>query len=195
MCVRDASVFLQTFFFFLRWLIFCKVLHVQIAFIYVPHFFWTPIWWTMYSREIINTDCHFWFRKRSVLRPLETNPTHELIVVYIYIRLSGPKKKRDQDNALSNFSSDFKKTCACAGSNLPCRLNADAIRFDPLFSVIWQNVAGMLIARINWIVKDIGILCGKVSSPRVCRAFTRKWQTRQLRKTLRITQKVRKQSN
>lgn len=96
-------------FFFFRWLIFCKVLHVQIAFIYVLHFFWTPIWWTMYSREIINTDCHFWFRKRSVLRPLETDPTHGLIVVYIYIRLSGPKKKRDQDNALSNFSSDLKK--------------------------------------------------------------------------------------
>lgn len=71
----------------------CKVLHVQIAFIYVPHFFCTPIWWTMYSREIINTDCHFWFRKRSVSRPLETDPTHGLIVVYIYIRLSGPKKK------------------------------------------------------------------------------------------------------
>lgn len=63
------------------------------VYIYVPHFFWTPIWWTMYSREIINTDCHFWFRKRSVLRPLETDPTHGLIVVYIYIRLSGPKKK------------------------------------------------------------------------------------------------------
>lgn len=63
------------------------------VYIYVPHFFWTPIWWTMYSREIINTDCHFWFRKRSVLRPLETDPTHGLIVVYIYIRLSGPKKE------------------------------------------------------------------------------------------------------
>lgn len=183
-------------FFFFRWLFFCKVLHVQIAFIYVPHFFWTPIWWTVYSREIINTDCHFWFRKRSVLRPLETDPTHGLIVVYIYIRLSGPKKKRDQDNALSNFSSDLKKkNMRMCRFQFTCRLNADAIRFDPLFSVIWQNVAGMLIAPINWIVKDIGILCGTVSSPRVCRAFTRKWQTRQLRKTLRITQKVRKQSN
>lgn len=163
------------------------------VYIYVPHFFWTPIWWTMYSREIINTDCHFWFRKRSVLRPLETDPTHGLIVVYIYIRLSGTKK--DQDNALSNFSSDLKKNMRMCRFQFTCRLNADAIRFDPLFSVIWQNVAGMLIAPINWIVKDIGILCGKVSSPRVCRAFTRKWQTRQLRKTLRITQKVRKQSN
>lgn len=165
------------------------------VYIYVPHFFWTPIWWTMYSREIINTDCHFWFRKRSVLRPLETDPTHELIVVYIYKALW--TKKKDQDNALSNFSCDLKKTknMRMCRFQFTCRLNADAIRFDPLFSVIWQNVAGMLIAPINWIVKDIGILCGKVSSPRVCRAFTRKWQTRQLRKTLRITQKVRKQSN
>lgn len=93
-CVSGLLLFFfRLSFFFLRWLIFCKVLHVQFAFIYVPHFFWTPIWWTMYSREIINTDCHFWFRKRSVLRPLETDPTHGLIVVYIYIRLSGPKKK------------------------------------------------------------------------------------------------------
>lgn len=102
--------------FFTSLVTFCKVLHVQIACIYVPHFFWTPIWWTMYSREIINTDCHFWFRKRSVLRPLETDPTHELILVYIYKALW--TKTKDQDNALSNFSSDFKKTCACAGSNL-----------------------------------------------------------------------------
>lgn len=173
----------------------CKVLHVQIAFIYVPHFFCTPIWWTMYSREIINTDCHFWFRKRSVLRPLETDPTHGLIVVYIYIRLSGPKKKiRVMLSPIFQVTLKKKNMRMCR-FQFTCRLNADAIRFDPLFSVIWQNVAGMLIAPINWIVKDIGILCGKVSSPRVCRAFTRKWQTRQLRKTLRITQKVRKQSN
>lgn len=194
MCVRDASVFLQTFLFFC-WLILCKVPHVQLAFIYVPHFFWTPIWWTMYSREIINTDCHFWFRKRSVLRPLETDPTHELIVVYIYIRLSGPPKKQIRIILSPIFQVTLKKNMRMCRFQFTCRLNADAIRFDPLFSVIWQNVAGMLIAPINWIVKDIGILCGKVSSPRVCRAFTRKWQTRQLRKTLRITQKVRKQSN
>lgn len=194
MCVRDASVFLQTFFFFC-WLILCKVPHVQLAFIYVPHFFWTPIWWTVYSREIINTDCHFWFRKRSVLRPLETDPTHELIVVYIYIRLSGPPKKQIRIILSPIFQVTLKKNMRMCRFQFTCRLNADAIRFDPLFSVIWQNVAGMLIAPINWIVKDIGILCGKVSSPRVCRAFTRKWQTRQLRKTLRITQKVRKQSN
>lgn len=106
---QGCFCFSSDFLFFLRWLIFCKVLHVQIAFIYVPHFFWTPIWWTVYSREIINTDCHFWFRKRSVLRPLETDPTHELIVVYIYKALWTKKKKRDQDNALSNFSSDLKK--------------------------------------------------------------------------------------
>lgn len=187
--------FFRLSFFFLRWLIFCKVLHVQIAFIYVPHFFWTPIWWTMYSGEIINTDCHFWFRKRSVLRPLETDPTHELIVVYIYIRLSGPKKDQDYIMLFPIFQVTLKKNMRMCRFQFTCRLNADAIRFDPLFSVIWQNVAGMLIAPINWIVKDIGILCGKVSSPRVCRAFTRKWQTRQLRKTLRITQKVRKQSN
>lgn len=167
------------------------------VYIYVLHFFWTPIWWTMYSREIINTDCHFWFRKRSVLRPQETDPTHGLIVVYIYIRLSGPKKKREIRIMLSPIFQVTlqKKNMRMCRFQFTCRLNADAIRFDPLFSVIWQNVAGMLIAPINWIVKDIGILCGKVSSPRVCRAFTRKWQTRQLRKTLRITQKVRKQSN
>lgn len=82
------------FLLFTSLVIFCKVLHVQIAFIYVPHFFGTPIWWTVYSREIINTDCHFWFRKRSVLRPLETDPTHGLIVVYIYKALWTKKKIR-----------------------------------------------------------------------------------------------------
>lgn len=145
----------------------CKILHVQIAFIYVvPQPIWTTIWWAKYSGEIINTDCHFWFRKRSVLRTLGTYLTHGLIVVYIYMRLSGPKKK-EQDNALSNISSDLKKNnMRMCRFQFTCRLNADAIRFDPLFSVIWQNVAGMLIAAINWIVKDIGILCGKVSSPR-----------------------------
>lgn len=90
---QGCFCFSSDFLFFSSLAYLCKVLHVQIAFIYVPHFFWTPIWWTLYSREIINTDCHFWFRKRSVLRPLETDPTHGLIVVYIYIRLSGPKKK------------------------------------------------------------------------------------------------------
>lgn len=87
------------------------------VYIYVPHFFWTPIWWTMYSREIINTDCHFWFRKRSVLRPLETDPTHGLIVVYIYKAL-WTKKKEIKIMLSPIFQVTLKKTCACAGSNL-----------------------------------------------------------------------------
>lgn len=121
MCVRDASVFLQTFLFFC-WLILCKVPHVQLAFIYVPHFFWTPIWWTVYSREIINTDCHFWFRKRSVLRPLETDPTHELIVVYIYIRLSGPPKKQIRIILSPIFQVTLKKNMRMCRFQFTCRL-------------------------------------------------------------------------
>lgn len=93
-CVSGLVLLFFSLSSFLRWLSFCKILHVQIAFIYVvPQPIWTTIWWAKYSGEIINTDCHFWFRKRSVLRTLGTYLTHGLIVVYIYMRLSGPKKK------------------------------------------------------------------------------------------------------
>lgn len=48
----------------------------------------------MYLREIINMDCYFWFRKRLVLCLLEIDLIYGLIVVYIYIRFFGLKKKK-----------------------------------------------------------------------------------------------------
>lgn len=111
MCVRIASAFLQSFFFFFL-VILAKflVFKLRLYTLYVLQPFWTTIWWTMYSGEIINTDCHFWFRKRSVLRSLETDLTHGLIVVYIYIYILSIWGSLDQKKIKIMLSPIFQVT-------------------------------------------------------------------------------------